>query len=410
MTHHSMFFNDENSSSIQSRCFRLFHRRDNSTTTFPPFYFACEKNDLAFVELSLKKMKFNEIDHQYPPNNETVLHIATRKQYKEMVEILLHHGAQRTLKNIDGQQAYELANTQDMKDLFKRSESSRFAFPHSFENTTFSSESKLNCKSCSLVNSNTMYEWELVDRNASEKALQFRREFKVSPSTHSKIWKKKFYSLTKSYLPVHRQDLSVAKSVFIDQCFQRALREQNPNYLAKAYTSCQNFSRSLNLDMARNVIHNLTNGCSQFSCQCLYSTEDGTKSIANIFLHHPNFQQLSFQGQVYRGIPLTKDKLDHYRVGSCIITTTFLSTSKSSSVARMFSGESERKRSQHSFFCTYTIVSNGRTAIDISQLSVYPEEEEVLILPYSTFLITKIEEEPETTMIYLEEQCLTHIV
>jgi hypothetical protein len=354
-------------------------------------------------------MKFGEINYQHPPSNETALHVATRKQHKEIIEILLQYGAQPSLRNIEGQQAHELAETEEIRNLFKRPESSRFAFLHSSCDITTISQSKLNCKSCLLVNNNTMYEWELVDRNASQKALKFRREFKTYSSKDAKIWKKKLYSLNKGYLTAHLQDLSPVHAAIIHDCFKRALFELNPNYLVTAYTSCQNFSNLLNIDMARNIIHDLKNGCSQFSCQCLYSTGDGIKSISNIFLHHPNFQKLSFKGEVYRGIVMSKHKLDHYEVGSCIITTTFISTSKNHAVAQFFGDNSVPNLATHSYFCSYKIVNDSHTAIDISNLSKHPEEDEVLILPYSAFLITKIEEEQERTNIYLEEQCLAHI-
>jgi hypothetical protein len=161
--------------------------------------------------------------------------------------------------------------------------------------------------------------------------------------------------------------------------------------------------------MARNVIHDLKNGCSKFSCDCLYSTEDGTKSIANILLHHPEFQNLIFKGEVYRGIVMPKNTLDHYKVGSCIITTTFLSTSKTHKVAEIFCDRGPPNPAIHSFFCIYEIVNDDRTALDISEISEFRTEDEVLILPYSAFLITKIEEGEEITNIYLKEQCLTHM-
>jgi hypothetical protein len=163
--------------------------------------------------------------------------------------------------------------------------------------------------------------------------------------------------------------------------------------------------------MARNVIHDLKNGCSKFSCDCLYSTEDGTKSITSILLQHPNFKKFIFQGEVYRGMVLHKDALRHYKVGSCIITTTFLATSKNPTVARCFCDieKVSIRDDDHSFFCIFQIVNDNRTALDISSISEYEDEDEVLIMPYSAFFITKIEEDQEITNIFLKEQQLTHM-
>ena len=192
--------------------------------------------------------------------------------------------------------------------------------------------------------------------------------------------------------------------------FHRALLEEEPDYIISAYTICQQFSEVLNQDMARNAIHDLTNGCSKFSCDCLYSTEDSTKSIISIFLRHQKFQELSFIGKTYRGIVIPKHILGHYKVDSCIITTTFLSTSKNPDVARMFCNSQGSNEAKHSFFCTFEILDKNRSAIDISTVSEFKQEQEVLILPYSAFLIEKIEQGQEITNIYLKQKRLNRHV
>ncbi len=197
--------NDKIRLQTQSRLLKLFqHHEDDcshsTTTESSPLYLACQSNDLARIESCLKKMKRKEIDCQFPPNNETALHVATRNQNKEIIQILLLYGAQRSLRNADGKQAYELAEIQEIKDLFKRSKSSRFAFLHSFYKTTTLSQHKIKCESCSLVNDNTFYEWELFDLNASQKSLRFRRKLKPFTSMNEKSLKEKLYSIKKGYI------------------------------------------------------------------------------------------------------------------------------------------------------------------------------------------------------------------
>jgi hypothetical protein len=406
--------NDEIGLRIQSRLLKLFqrlegHHSHSTAIVLPTLYLACQNNDLARVESCLQKMKRKEIDCQHPPNNETALHVATRNQQKEIIQILLLYGAQRSLRNADDKQAHELAETKEIKDLFKRPQSFRFAFLHSCCKTTPLLQPKIKCESCSLVNDDAFYEWELVDRNASHKALRFRRELKPSTSMNEKGLKQKLYSTKKGYINARLQDVSTVDGARIHDYFKRALLEQEPYYIITAYTICQNFSELLNKDMARNVIHDLKNGCSKFSCDCLYSTEDGTKSITSILLHHPKFQEFSFKGEVYRGIVVPKNSLDHYKVDSCIITTTFLSTSKNPAVAHIFCNKGVPNPATHSFFCIYEIFSDDRTALDISKISEFGDEDEVLVLPYSAFVITKIDEGQEITNIYLKEQCLRHM-
>ena len=406
--------NDEIDSKRRSSLPLLFSHRENRrsstiSTDHPSLYFACQNNDLTQVKLCLKVMKPEEIDCQYPPNNETALHAATRNQHKEIIRLLLLHGAQRSLRNCDSEEAHELAKTEEIKDLFKRSQSSRFTFLHRLCKPPSLAQRKNLYESCSLFNDNTFYEWELVDRNASQKALRFRHELQSSKSMSKKDLKQKLYSIQKGYINTRLGNVCTDDDIRIHAYFNRALLQQEPQYIVTAYTICQKFSELLNTDMARNVIHDLKNGCSKFSCDCLYLTEDGTKSITNILLHHPKFAKLSFKGKVYRGIVVPKNALDHYDVGSCIITTTLLSTSKNPTVARTFCEKGISNPSKQSFFCIYEILNDDRTALDISTISEYEDEEEVIILPYSAFRITKIDQEQESTIIYLEEQCLTQM-
>ena len=381
------------------------------TTTPSSLYLACQNNDLTLVESCLKEMKYEQIDYQHPPNNETALHIATQNQHKEMIQILLKYGARRSVTNADGQQAYELAKTKEIKDLFKRPQSFRFMFLHKLCKTipSLDQQNKIKCKTCSLVNDDVFYEWELVDRNAALKSSRFRQEFKSSAPMNKKHLKQKLYSIKNGYIDTRLRDISTINNARVSDYFHRALLEEEPSYIISAYTICQQFSEVLNQDMARNVIHDLTNGCSKFSCDCLYSTEDGTKSIISIFLRHQKFQELSFIGKTYRGIVIPKHVLGHYKVDSCIITTTFLSTSKDLDVAQMFCNNQGSNEAKHSFFCTFEILDNNRSAIDISTVSEFKQEQEVLILPYSAFLITKIEQGEEITNIYLKQQRLTDI-
>jgi hypothetical protein len=78
-------------------------------------------------------------------------------------------------------------------------------------------------------------------------------------------------------------------------------------------------------------------------------------------------------------------------------------------VAQAFCDKGSTNPTTHSFVCIYEILNDNRTALDISQISEYQYEDEVLILPYSAFLITNIEEGEDITNIYLREQSLTGV-
>ncbi|CAF1229612.1 unnamed protein product [Adineta steineri] len=387
------------------------HNHPSSAITPSSLYLACQTNDLARVKSCLKTMKYEEINYQYPPLNETALHVATRNQHKEIIQMLLSYDVRRSISNVDGQQAYELAETKEIEDLFKRPQSFRFIFQHKPNNDTASSDQPtIKCKICSLVNDISFYEWELTDQNAAEKSLRFRHEFKSSTSMSRKDLKKKLNTIRKGYGNTRLRDSFSTNNTKVFNLFQCALVKQEPDYIIAAYTTSQELSKLLNKDMARNIIHDLKNGCSQFSCDCLYSTEDGTKAIISILFRYEKYQKLSFIGKIYRGIVLPKNTLDHYKVGSCIITTTLLSTSTDPDVAQVYADEDISDLDKQSYFCIYEITDDNSTAIDISNLSEFKSEAEILILPYSAFLITQIEQEEERTLIYLKQQCFTDIL
>jgi hypothetical protein len=87
---------------------------------------------------------------------------------------------------------------------------------------------------------------------------------------------------------------------------------------------------------------------------------------------------------------ITNDDLKKYEIGTKILTKTFSSTSKKLDVALKLLGNDWDAHDRLSTICIYEI-RNPRTALDIEQISVFQDEEEVLILPFSAFKIIDIE-------------------
>ncbi|CAF0916133.1 unnamed protein product [Adineta ricciae] len=374
MTHSTTGLSNSNDERQEyCRLSRFFQQYFRPLPSKPPLlYLACLMNDVARVKSCLETVEYEEINYQHLPNNDTALHVATRNQHKEIIQMLLFHGARRSLSNIDSQQAYELAGTKEIKDLFQRPSSNRFVFALEPGSTVSEDQWKVKCKVCSLVDDTTLYEWELIDQDAAEKSLRFRHELKSLTPMDEKDLKRKLHTIEKGYINTRLHDILSENMTKVHNYLQCALRKQDPDYIIAAYTISQKFSKLLNEDMARNIIHDLKNGCSQFSCDCLYSTEDGTRAIISILLRYERYQKRSFVGRSYRGIVLPRNVLDHYKVGSCIMTTTFLSTSANRYVAEMFSDKGTTDPNKQSYFCIYEIINNDQsTAIDISGISEF---------------------------------------
>ncbi|CAF1120357.1 unnamed protein product [Adineta ricciae] len=164
----------------------------------------------------------------------------------------------------------------------------------------------------------------------------------------------------------------------IRQFFDVTIKEKDPNYLLKAYTTDTGFSSALNTDLAQLELENLA---APENLSLAY--------FIGIIARHPHFDSLSYLGTTYRGMMLTENDVTQYKRGTRILTKSFASTSKRLNVATGFHGNKRDTSSRMSTLCIYEI-RNPRTALDITNISLYPDEEEVLVLPYSAFKIIDV--------------------
>ncbi|CAF2037864.1 unnamed protein product [Rotaria magnacalcarata] len=254
------------------------------------------------------------------------------------------------------------------------------------------------CDSCDFSITRPRYNWELVDEHVIKIALNFREEL-IPWNDDKKKLKKKISSISKGYLTLglqHMTDTNIISD--LRDLFNKAKEECDPCYIVEAYCKSQSFTQCLNDSMARIILHDISQGCTKFSCDTLYATEDGTKSIASIFFYHQKF--ITYTGTVYRGA-FNQMNFEHIKVKECIMINTFLSTSKSKTVANKFAAydedtqklDKENDPGVLSSLFTFIVknIDGNRRALDISGYSRIPDEEEVIILPYSTFLVTKKE-------------------
>jgi hypothetical protein len=92
---------------------------------------------------------------------------------------------------------------------------------------------------------------------------------------------------------------------------------------------------------------------------------------------------------LYRGMNLTDEMIDEYKqaVGNEIRWPSFTSTSKNRQAAEQFEGN---------VLVIITIQHVYQTLCDISSLSHYPHEQEVLLQPQYRFIVDKIERDPKS--------------
>ncbi|CAF1542208.1 unnamed protein product [Didymodactylos carnosus] len=88
-------------------------------TTIEQFARACCNNNIYLVELFLEQLTIQEINHKLEPDHVTALHYATYFGHQEIISLLLDHGASSTIRMKDGRTPLDLAETQEIQNLFK---------------------------------------------------------------------------------------------------------------------------------------------------------------------------------------------------------------------------------------------------------------------------------------------------
>ncbi|CAF1238290.1 unnamed protein product [Didymodactylos carnosus] len=334
------------------------------------FYFACRNNELDAVTSLLKTASLDEIN-RLEPNGSTPLHAAAYYGNNDIVKLLLDHGASRTIKNKYDYTPHDEAKTDDTKRLFQRiTEQNRF------------------------IGHTGPIEWIYVDDDPEAYASFNRKSLMKCKSDAD--FNRLATGIQKSYIDGKLADGH--KISHIQWLFEQAVKENDPRYVVKAYTAETVFYVRLNTDLAM--------------MEKYWSGDKHERHVASIFTFHPAFEPYQFTGETYRGVKMSDSDLKQYIVGSEFMNKTFLSTSKDRSNAEKFMNDFNPRRNalneliKHSVLCKY-VIKYPTTALAIEDLSEYPNEKEVLILPYASFVVKQLQnpsKKGEVIKIEMEEK------
>jgi hypothetical protein len=97
--------------------------------------------------------------------------------------------------------------------------------------------------------------------------------------------------------------------------------------------------------------------------------------------------RFGWKGVCYRGMLITKDDLARYKVDQWVVNKAFQSTTKNRDVTKQFI--QNPAKNQLAAICKYTVLRDY-DAFDISSISEFPEEEEVLLFPNTPFQLKSI--------------------
>ena len=338
----------------------------SSSATPSKFYMACRNNEIDTVRSLLPKLTLGEIN-QIEPNGSTALHAAAYYGHYDIVKLLLSKGAQCMMKNRYGSTPYDEAKTKEIKELFQRSDE-----PRRESNSRFGGEKGAS------------FEWIFVKGDPSSYA-SFNRGSLFKCHTNEE-----FDRLCRGIRQYYvNEDGPLAKEKDIGSArllIDKAIRENDPTQVVRAYTAQTGFYTRLNTDLAQMPTH--------------WSGIKHERNVASIMIFHPVFQKYSFTGETYRGMIMSQTDLNEYVIGSIFMNKTFLSTSKLRIEAESFF-QPKKASEGLKVLCKYGIKHPG-TALAIEDLSDYPYEKEVLILPYAVFKVKYIRKTTDSSGVIIE--------
>jgi hypothetical protein len=316
-----------------------------------------------------------------------ILSVATLDGFNQMVQIFFTNSAFQSLGNASHQLAPYNASKMD--------ELNRLLLENS--NLFHSQEENLDVDD----DDDDYIEWSLFGDNLIKKRKEFREQIDLY-----KTYDNQYQSITrllmeiidyyiKEYL-VEEKQFSTDEIKQLEHYFQQAINEKNYlKYFIKAYTSNNKFHRVLNKHLALYILD-------YFDLYTYTVVPRGYRLInclvyiVTLLINHPDIYKYQYKGTAYRSLLMTENALEHYNIGNHILNRSFVSTTKNLAIAQMFTcNDQQNVLEQNSNECglkkvsvllKYTI-KQDQTAIDIAQLSVIPDEEEVLILPFSVFQV-----------------------
>lgn len=280
----------------------------------------------------------------------TALHAASSEGHEKIVKLLLAKGACPSTPTKHNLTPLDLAKTDQIKQLIC----------HHINKTRFVGNS---------------VEWVIANSDADIQVHQYSNKLRLygeDPHLDRLIT-----YIKQNYIAKDLRHIEDVKIIHLN--FNKAIHEQDPVHLLKAYIAETDFYSALNARLAQIQLDNLT--------------DNENLSLAyyvGILAHHPQFKTLSFIGSVFRGLIISTGELEQHTIGTRILTKIFSSASKRRDIVTTFLDNSHPQGDQLTVMCTYEI-QNQRTAFDIHYISLFQHEEEVLLLPYAAFKIIDIQ-------------------
>jgi hypothetical protein len=326
-------------------------------------------------------------------NGSTALHVAVECGHIEIVRILLHdYGVCRHLLYSENCTAFELAQTDEIRQLFQRSELNGNRF---FNETSFS----------------TQFSMEESDEEGNKVERRQNRGSILDESIHM-IYQSPdgfFTRLSDKIMPYKPgSDQFISKtSDILSNLIEEYIGSTNRQYnkaklLVKQYYETGRVDSLLRLYTLETPLYTYIN-----------ENQENTECVAAAVYYSLRFLRArAFKGICFRGLNMTTEESKEYRWAEennnrYLVTKTFSSTTRNIILAEHFA-EVRAFGQRKPILVVFNFVSTCFRAIQLEKLSdqlpsisEIEDEQEVLILPQTVFRVTNVEQDLSKTTIYL---------
>ena len=388
------------------------------------FYHACRNGDIDTVREMLPTIPYDQLN-QAEPNGDTPLHAATCSGHLDIVRLLLHeYSCQRHIRNRRGNTAYEEAQTDEMRQLYRRpANENRF------------NDNSQDTKQIFELVSSSVRENDGDDDNIAKPDRRYLMGFEDIDEVKRQLnglngVKALFQSRIGRYIMELGMKLKLAKDsgyteeeyayVTSEKFRHEALRKVLDEHVTPSHPDYKHCCHLLNEYIEHGTIESLLS---------LYTLETPFyKQLAILssplgfpfFIHLSDLKQRYYQGYCYRGVRLGQHELKEYcwalkHKESVLSPFTFSSASIEREVAEEYSINPWSSSDKISTLLIFYFPQPCDTAINLSKIpehqlpciSNYEDEKEVLIGPRTFFRVMEIEtnQSNQRCTIHLENLC-----
>ncbi|CAF1058972.1 unnamed protein product [Adineta steineri] len=394
------------------------------------FYCACRDGNVDYVREHLPHMLIEDVD-KLEGIGDTALHVATRNDHKEIVKLLLKADCSTTTLNHDGKMPYEESKTPEMKKIYMRPTSSSY-FHDSDPKTTFEVFQRITQEKVQPIDQEQESKLQYITQEQVEEQKRdwiqtFEDDDELKQHSLNEqtaaMWWKVFHWVSHTFSgTLNRRDFRADLfDLDSDRDFDEFLKKNIDDDVAYKRTK-----EALKVaDTAKDIVPLITLYTSEYgenkkafyqmlNQQLALASENDidTSHFCKRFVYEfemksDQLENRSFIGTTFRGASMYHSDIKIYEKlaikgqNGVIALKTFTSTSRQRSEAMEFA---IKKPGMQRVLYTYNIHNRTHGIVSVKDVSKYPHEDEVLIIPGNLFMIYDVLkiEGSDLTEIHLE--------